>query len=198
MLSLSNLLRAAYTIGWHPPSSLTCPQVRPGSGPHSPQDRRATTSILTAQTKAVSGPGSRDTRPGNLRGTQGTCYINTPTGRAQVQPTLELPLPWVWTLMTLPSKICFQRSQSGGYYHTTPHHCPEGRARPDEESWRARPAPTSGLRDPLTCALCPSYLYSQVKAASSKRFRTSLTPRVGWANIGFRGTPGRGGESEFR
>lgn len=45
---------------------------------------------------------------------------------------------------------------------------------------------------PHTCALCPSYLYSQVKAASSKRFRTSLTPLVGWANIGFRGTPGRG------
>lgn len=59
-------------------------------------------------------------------------------------------------------------------------------------------APAQRRVHPLTCALCPSYLYSQVKAASSKRFRTSLTPRVGWANIGFRGTPGRGGQSEFR
>lgn len=48
---------------------------------------------------------------------------------------------------------------------------------------------------PLTCALCPSYLYSQVNAASSKRFRTSLTPRVGWASIGLRGTPATGGRA---
>ena len=39
-------------------------------------------------------------------------------------------------------------------------------------------APAQRRVHPLTCALCPSYLYSQVKAASSKRFRTSLTP--GW------------------
>ena len=38
-------------------------------------------------------------------------------------------------------------------------------------------APARRRVHPLTCALCPSYLYSQVKAASSKRFRTSLTPR---------------------
>lgn len=50
----------------------------------------------------------------------------------------------------------------------------------------------AGCVRPHTCALCPSYLYSQVKAASSKRFRTSLMPLVGWANIGFRGTPGSG------
>lgn len=40
-----------------------------------------------------------------------------------------------------------------------------------------------------TCALSPSYLYSQVKEASSKRFITSPTPFVGWANMGRRGTP---------
>lgn len=33
-------------------------------------------------------------------------------------------------------------------------------------------APARRCVHPLTCALCPSYLYSQVKAASSKRFRT--------------------------
>lgn len=40
-----------------------------------------------------------------------------------------------------------------------------------------------------TCALSPSYLYSQVKDASSKRFITSPTPLVGWASMGRRGTP---------
>lgn len=40
-----------------------------------------------------------------------------------------------------------------------------------------------------TWALSPSYLYSQVKDASSKRFITSPTPLVGWANMGRRGTP---------
>lgn len=66
--------------------------------------------------------------------------------------------------------------------------CPTDLRPPHLRPPRLRPPHLS----PLTCALCPSYLYSQVKAASSKRFRTSLTPRVGWANIGFRGTPGMG------
>lgn len=41
----------------------------------------------------------------------------------------------------------------------------------------------------LTWARSPSYLYSQVNAASSKRFSSSPTPRAGWASMGFRGTP---------
>lgn len=42
-----------------------------------------------------------------------------------------------------------------------------------------------------TCARSPSYLYSQVNAASSNFFITSPTPLVGWANMGLSGTPGR-------
>jgi len=42
-----------------------------------------------------------------------------------------------------------------------------------------------------TCARSPSYLYSQVKALFSNLDRTSLMPFVGWANIGFNGTPRR-------
>lgn len=42
-----------------------------------------------------------------------------------------------------------------------------------------------------TCARSPSYLYSQVNAASSNLFITSPTPLVGWANMGLSGTPGR-------
>lgn len=41
----------------------------------------------------------------------------------------------------------------------------------------------------LTCARSPSYLYSQVNAASSNFFMTSPTPLVGWANMGLSGTP---------
>lgn len=43
-----------------------------------------------------------------------------------------------------------------------------------------------------TCARSPSYLYSQVNAASSNFFITSPTPLVGWASMGLSGTPGRG------
>lgn len=42
-----------------------------------------------------------------------------------------------------------------------------------------------------TCARSPSYLYSQVNAASSNFFITSPTPFVGWANMGLSGMPGR-------
>lgn len=48
----------------------------------------------------------------------------------------------------------------------------------------------------LTWARSPSYLYSQVNAASSKRFSSSPTPRAGWASMGFRGTPVGGGEGQ--
>lgn len=41
-----------------------------------------------------------------------------------------------------------------------------------------------------TCALSPSYLNSHMNAISWNRFKTSLTPLVGWANMGFRGTLG--------
>lgn len=107
------------------------------------------------------------------------------------------------------SKIHFWMSRRHGCFHA---HCTGLGAGPQETccSEPGRPPPSCSLAlpsapltytpliyapltcGPLTCALCPSYLYSQVKAASSKRFRTSLTPRVGWANIGFRGTPGMG------
>lgn len=40
-----------------------------------------------------------------------------------------------------------------------------------------------------TWARSPSYLYSQVKAASSNFFITSPTPLVGWASMGLSGTP---------
>lgn len=43
----------------------------------------------------------------------------------------------------------------------------------------------------LTCARSPSYLYSQVNAAFSKRLNTSSTPFDGWASIGLRGMPKR-------
>ena len=41
----------------------------------------------------------------------------------------------------------------------------------------------------FTWARSPSYLYSQVKSMFSNLRSTSLTPLVGWANMGFKGMP---------
>ena len=112
-----------------------------GASPNSPhQDRRATTSILTAQAKDISQLG-------------GTRYIiNTPTSRARAQPTLlELPLPWVRAVTLLSKLILREASQVA----TMIAHCPEmGTTDPRDahdqtgSRGRGRPAWNSGLRDP--------------------------------------------------
>ena len=55
---------------------------------------------------------------------------------------------------------------------------------------RAKPSTPCPIPNSLTCARSPSYLNSQVNLAPSKRVKTSLTPFVGCANMGFRGIPG--------
>ena len=49
---------------------------------------------------------------------------------------------------------------------------------------------TSPLGSRCTCARSPSYLYSHVNRPESKRSSTSEMPLVGFASIGFTGTPG--------